>query len=115
MTFVDPVIGRFDITETTDKNSARISRIFNNTWLSHYLRPRKVIFDNGDDFKKDFLPLLNHFSIKHTPTTNKNPEANSILERVHQVLGYIILRTKTLHKYDFGDLDSWSELLTSVA
>ena len=46
--------------------------------------------------------------------TIKNPQANSILERVHQVLG-IILRTKNLQKYDFDDMDPWSELLGSVA
>ena len=41
-----------------DKSSARISQIFNNVWLSCYPRPSKVIFDNGLDFKKDFVPLL---------------------------------------------------------
>ena len=59
MTFVDPATGWFEIAEIlTDKTSARISQIFNNTWLSRYPRPRKVIFDNGNEFKKDFLPLL---------------------------------------------------------
>ena len=43
--------------------NARISQILNITWLSRYLRPRKVIFDNGNEFKKDFLPLLMDFSI----------------------------------------------------
>ena len=42
---------------------------------------------------------------------SKNPQANSILERVHQVLGNM-LRTKNLQKYDFDDR---SELLGSVA
>ena len=58
--------------------------------------------------RKDFLPLLKDFSIKPTPTTIKNPQANSILERVHQVLGNM-LRTKNLQKYDFDDMDPWSE------
>ena len=44
----------------------------------------------------------------------KNPLANSILERVHQVLGNM-LRTKNLQKYDFDEMDPWSELLGSVA
>ena len=33
MTFVDPVTCWFEIAEITDKTSARISQIFNNTWL----------------------------------------------------------------------------------
>ena len=114
MTFVDPATGWFEITEIPDKTSARISQIFNSTWLARYPRPRKVIFDNGNEFKKDFLPLLRDFSIKPTPTTIKNPQANAILERVHQVLGDM-LRTKNLQQYDFDALDPWSDILASVA
>ena len=51
MTFVDPATGWFEITEIPDKTSARISQIFNSTWLARYPRPRKVIFDNGNEFK----------------------------------------------------------------
>ena len=75
MTFVDPVTGWFEIAEITDKTSTRISQIFNNTWLSRYPRPRKVIFDNENEFKKDFLHLLKDFSINPTPTTIKNQES----------------------------------------
>ena len=57
---------------------------------------------------------MKDFAIKPTPTTIKNPQANAILERVHQVLGDM-LRTKNLQEYDFDDTDPWSELLASVA
>ena len=114
MTFVDPATNWFEIAEITDKTSTRISQIFNNTWLSWYPRPRKVIFDNGNEFKKDFSPLLRDFSIKNSPTFIKNPQANSVLERVYQVLGNM-LRKQNLQKYDFDDIDPWSELLYSVA
>ena len=114
MTFIDPATGWFEVTEIPEKNSARISQIFNNTWLSRYPRPQKVIFDNRNEFKKDFLPLLKDFAIKPTPTTIKNPQANAILERVHQVLGDMLC-TKNLQSYDFDDIDPWGELLASVA
>ena len=114
MTFVDPATGWFEIAEIPDKTSARISQIFNSTWLARYPRPRKVIFDNGNEFKKDVLPLLKDFSIKPTPTTIKNPQANAILERVHQVLGDM-LRTKNLQQYDFDALDPWNDILASIA
>ena len=114
MTFIDPATGWFKVAKIPEKNSARISQIFNNTWLSRYPRPQKVIFDNGNEFKKDFLPLLKDFAIKPTPTTIKNPQANAILERVHQVLGDM-LHTKNLQSYDFDDIDPWGELLASVA
>ena len=38
---------------------------------------------------------------------------DSILERVHQVLGNM-LRTMKIQKYDFDDMDYWSELLGLV-
>ena len=116
MTFIDPATGWFEIAElpNKEKSSARISQLFNTTWLARYPRPRKVIFDNGSEFKKDFLPLLHDFAIKPTPTSVKNPQANAILERVHQVLGDM-LRTKELQKHTFDEIDPWSELLASVA
>ena len=59
--------------------------------------------------------LFSHdFAIKPTPTTIKNPQANAILERLHQVLGDM-LRTKNLEQYNFDDVDPWGELLASVA
>ena len=51
--------------EYIDKSSARVSQLFNNTWLSRYPRPRKVVFDNRSEFKQYFTPLLNYFNIKH--------------------------------------------------
>ena len=82
MTMLDPVTGWFEIVEVPqyiaqelqeskdtkstklvdnsfiDKSSARISRLFDQVWLSRYPRPKKVVFDNGSEFKKDFIPLL---------------------------------------------------------
>ena len=75
MPFTDPAAGWFEIAKlpNKEKSSARISQLFNTTWLVHYLRPRKVNFDNGSEFKKDCLPLLYDFAIKPTPTSVKNP------------------------------------------
>ena len=53
--------------------------------------------------------------MKLTPTNIKNIQANAVLETVvHEVLGDM-LRTKNLQQYDFDKIDSWSELLVSVA
>ena len=66
MTFLDPATGWFEIAEVPaiDRSSARISNLFDDVWLSRYPRPNKVIFDNGSEFKKDFLPLLKDMAIK---------------------------------------------------
>ena len=75
---MDPAIDWFDIAEIIDKTSAKISQIFNNTLLSRYSRPRNVIFDNGNNFKKDFLPFHKDFSIKSPRTIIKSPQVNSM-------------------------------------
>ena len=49
MTFIDTVTGWFEIVEVppNDKSSARVSLLFNQTWLCRYPRPKQVRFDNG--------------------------------------------------------------------
>jgi hypothetical protein len=130
MTFIDPATGWFEITqvpyydldqvnvqnqEYIDKTSARISQLFNNnTWLSRYPRPKRVVFDNGSEFKHNFIPLLKDFDIKPVLTSIKNPQANAPVERIHQVLGHMFL-TKDLNSQIFDYIDPWGEILSSIA
>jgi hypothetical protein len=129
MTMIDPSTGWFEIVqvpyydldeikmdnrEYIDKTSARISQLFNQTWLSRYPRPRRVVFDNGSEFKRDFVPLLKDFDIKPVLTSIKNPQSNAPVERVHQVLHNMIV-TKDLDGRVFDYIDPWGEILSSVA
>ena len=67
MEIIDPATGWFKISkapcfdlneaarqngEYIDKYYARLSYVFNNTWLSSYPCPHKVVFDNGYKFKR---------------------------------------------------------------
>lgn len=116
MTFIDPATGWFEIAEVPliDQSSARISQLFNDVWLCRYPRPRKVIFDNGSEFKKDFIPLLKDFAVKPTCTSIKNPQANAILERIHQVVGSM-LKTNNLQEVIFDAVTPWNSILASIA
>jgi hypothetical protein len=130
MTMLDPVTGWFEIVEVpnfiiedvqkklidtqTDKSSARISRLFDQTWLSRYPRPKEVIFDNGSEFKKDFVPLLKDWSIKPKCTTIKNPQSNSPVERIHQVLRHMFL-TKNMKEQILDYIDPFGDTLASIA
>ena len=66
MIMIDPAKGWFEIVkiptfdldeirggndEYLDKSSARVSQLFNNTWLCRYRRPHKVLFEHGSEFK----------------------------------------------------------------
>ena len=113
---IDPTTGWFEIAEvpSNDVGSARISQIFNNTWLSRYPRPMKVVYDHGSEFKLHFKNLVLDYGIKPSPITAKNPQANAIVERVHQVVQNM-LRTKDLNNHVFDYHDPWSEMLSSIA
>ena len=75
-----------------DKSSSMISTLVNRTWFSRYPRCQHIIYDNGSEFKLHFEALCDSYGIKRKPTSVKNPQANAILERVHQVI-MTMLRT----------------------
>ena len=56
-------------------------------WLSRYPKPVRVVFDQGTEYRNiDFESHLLNLGIKPVPTSVKNPQANGILERVHDVM-----------------------------
>ena len=63
-----------------------ISTLVDKTWFSRYPRCQHIIYDNGSEFKLHFEALCDSYGIKRKLTSVKNPQANAILERVHQVL-----------------------------
>jgi transposase InsO family protein len=57
--------------------------------------PLPKIYDNELKFKLHFETLCQSYIIKRKPTTIKNPQANAICERIHQVLG-TMMRTSEI-------------------
>ena len=126
MTMIDPVTSWFEIVQIPvievrnpktkekelkiDITSARISQLFNNTWLCRYPRPGECIYDNGSEFKLYFKQLCNQYDLKQKPTSKKNSQANSVLERVHQVVANM-LRSYDLDNQDLDKLDPFGEYL----
>ncbi len=76
--------------EIFDKTLERIAKLVNKTWLWRYPGCCYLIHDNESEFKLYFKYLCKSYGIKRKPTTVKNPQANGILERVHQVLGQML-------------------------
>ncbi len=85
--------------EILDKSSDWISWLVNKIWLCRYLRCHYLIYNNGLEFKLHFETLCDSYGIKRKPTTIKNPQANAICERVHQVIG-TMMRTSELDMAD---------------
>jgi len=95
--------------EIFDKSSDRISQLVNKIWLCRYPRCCYLVHDNGLEFKLHFETLCDSYGIKHKPTTIKNPQANTICEGAHQVLG-TMMRTAELDMADSvhpADIDSF--------
>ena len=91
-----------------------ISTLVNKTWFSRYPRCQHVIYDNGSKFKLHFKALCDTYGIKRKPTSVKNPQANAILEQVHQVIMVMphIAEIDMTNSIDASDIDTF---LTNVA
>ena len=100
--------------EYIDKSYARVSQLFNNTWLCRYLRPIKVVFENGSKFKRNFTPLLKYIDIKPVLTSIKNTQANAPVERVHQLILNMLV-TKDLDNKVFDYRYTWGETLSYIS
>ena len=72
------------------------------------------MFDNGSEFKQDFTTLTKEFDIKPVLTYVKNPQDNTPVEQVHQVILNILV-TKGLDKKVFGYIYLWGETLSYIA
>ncbi len=100
--------------ETFDKSSDRLARSVNKFWLSRYPRCQYLVYNNGSEFKLNFEYLCDSYSIERKPTRIKNPQANAILERVHQVLGQM-LRTVEINMADSVTPDDIDVFLDNAA
>ena len=103
-----------EITEVIiDKTSACVARLFNKSWLSRYPRAHSIVYDNGSEFKLFFENLCEEYSLTRKPTTIKNPQANSVLERVHQVISNM-MRTASLDMQDTCSPEIIDEYISNV-
>ncbi|OEU14717.1 hypothetical protein FRACYDRAFT_241274 [Fragilariopsis cylindrus CCMP1102] len=74
---VDPVTGWFECTQLYGAPTAyRCQELLDNLWLSRYPRPKEIGFNN----------VTIQVGLKMKPSNAWNPESNTILERIHQVL-----------------------------
>ena len=92
VTMIDPATGWIEINQYEDKKSISIANIAEQEWLCRYPWPTQVTFDRGSEFMgEDFRKMLREeYGIKRKPITTRNPQANAIVERVHQVIGNMI-------------------------
>ena len=116
VTMIDPATGWFEIQQYDDKQSITVANIIEQEWFSRYPWPTQVTFDRGSEFiGQDFQKMIKEdYGVKAKPITVRNPQANAIVERVHQVIGNII-RTFELEKNYLDDDNPWKGILSATA
>ena len=113
LTIIDVFTGWVEIIPIDTKKMESISSLLEREWLRRYPRPSRVLFDAGGEFNNQaFQALLTKWFIKPEPITVKNPTANAIVERMHQVLGNM-LRAQLVKTY--GQEDVVAELTSAAA
>ena len=112
-TMIDPATGWVEIVEINTKSADEIIKVVDQAWLSRYPWPTKVISDRGGEFMAEFKEeLAKGYGINKRTITTRNPQANAVLERVHQTLGNII---RTFSFEDLEEEDPWSGILSAAA
>jgi hypothetical protein len=117
VTMIDPATGWFEIQQYDDKQSITVANIIEQEWFSRYPWPTQVTFDRGSEFIGQRLSKNDKgrlWSKGKTYITVRNPQANAIVERVHQVIGNII-RTFELENNYLNDNDPWKGILSATA
>ena len=88
LTIIDTVTNFPDAIRLRNKTASHVGLQFQNLWLSRYPRPIRCIHDRGTEFMGvDFQRVLQNFGIKNVTTSVRNPQSNSICERLHQSVG----------------------------
>jgi transposase InsO family protein len=113
---IDPATGWFEIHQYDDKRAITIANIVEQEWFSRYPWPTQITFDRGSEFMgQEFRNMIKEdYGIKEKPITVRNPQANAIVERIHQVIANII-RTFELEDNYLDETDPWKGILSATA
>ena len=116
MTMIDPATGWFELQQIPNKRSDTVANIAKQEWFCRYPWPTQVTYDRGNDFLgKEFQELIKkEYGVKGKPITVRNPQANAIVERVHQTIGNMV-RTFELEKFYLDEDDPWKGILSATA
>jgi hypothetical protein len=108
ITIIDTTTRLLEMANVTNASSLEAAQHLDRLWLCRYPRPRQCVFDQGSEFKLEFLELLESYGIHPIPTTTKNPTANAIVERIHLVIG------NKMRTQEFTSVTEWDEFCSAV-
>ena len=91
LTCIDLVTNLVEIIRLTGKTASQVAQQFENVWLSRYPRPNRCVHDNGGEFiGHEFQTMLQQHGIQDAPISSRNPQGNSVAERMHQTMANVM-------------------------
>ena len=114
MTMIDPATGWFEIHPIAHATAECCMEAFDDEWLCRYPRPHYIGCDGGSEFKDVFQQMACNYGLVLKPSTPYNPQGNSIVERIHQVVGDQ-LRTFELDEQELDKVSPWKPFLSAIA
>ncbi len=115
LTMIDPATGWFEIVEIPEKSADYVINLLEMTWLTRYPWPTEVVMDRGKEFAAEVRDTLRRdYGVIRKLITTRNPQANAMVERIHQVIHNMI---RTLEIRDSDDLSpdfGWQGILAAI-
>ncbi|KAG7369761.1 reverse transcriptase RNA-dependent DNA polymerase [Nitzschia inconspicua] len=91
MTIIDPATNLIEIQPLLTGTAKEAADVVEDNWIARYPRPVRCITDNGPEFGQEFRDRLeDDLGVKVRSSTSRNPQGNSIIERVHQSIGLVL-------------------------
>ena len=112
---IDPATSWFEMKQIPNKEAHTVAQAVEQAWLTRYPWPKKITFDKGSEFKAEFAAMIEEeYGIEKRGISPRNPQANSVLERIHQVIGNMIKTFRIYDREDLDEQDPWSGILAAI-
>ena len=114
MTMIDPATGWFEIVQVPNRQADDISNLLELTWFTRYPWPTEVVMDRGKEFAAEVREMIiKEYGCVRKLITTRNPQANAMVERVHQVIGNMINSLQLTDADSLGEY-GWAGILAAV-
>jgi hypothetical protein len=112
LTMIDPATGWFEIEQIQNETAAEVADTCKTTWFTQHPLPQRLTLDQSTEFMVEFAKIAKEdYGLKLKPITTRNPQANAIIERVHQTIGNII---RTFNVQAVNEDHPWTGMLTAT-
>ena len=112
---IDPATGWFEIASISRKRADYVANYLELTWLTRYPWPTEIVLDRGSEFKLEVQDVLkDEYGINKKLITTRNPQANSMVERVHQTVHNMLKVSQMDDSDDYDEDFGFDGILAAV-